>query len=180
MKEIRIHGRGGQGAVTAATLLAIGAFKDGKYSQAFPRFGVERRGAPVEAFTRIGDEFIRRKSAIYEPDMIVVLDPTLFEVVDVMEGLKEGGKVIINSEKDPSEFGLDGVDVHTIDATKLAFEILGRDIVNTGMLGAFSAFTGEVKKESIVEAVKEHFSGGIAEKNVQLVEKIFEEAKKKA
>lgn len=178
MKEIRIHGRGGQGAVTAATLLAIGAFKDGKYSQAFPRFGVERRGAPVESFTRIGDSFIRRKSAIYEPDMIVVLDSTLFQVVNITGGLKEGGKIIVNSEKDPRDLGLEGLDVDMIDATKLAFEILGRDIVNTAMLGAFSAFTGEVKKESIIEAVKGHFSGGIAEKNVQLVEKTYEEAKK--
>jgi pyruvate ferredoxin oxidoreductase gamma subunit len=111
--------------------------------------------------------------------MIIVLDSTLFQVVNITEGLKKGGKVIVNSEKDPKELGLEGLDVNTIDATTLAFEILGRDIVNTAMLGAFSAFTGEVKKESIIEAVKEQFSGGIAEKNVQLVEKTYEEAKKR-
>jgi len=176
MKEIRFHGRGGQGAVTAATLLAIGAFRDGRYSQAFPRFGVERRGAPVEAFTRIGDSFIRRKNAIYKPDIVVVLDSSLFEVVKVTEGLKQGGRIIVNSEKTPGELGLEGLNVNTIDATKIAFEILGRDIVNTAMLGAFAAFTGEVRKESILESVKEHFSGSIAEKNIKLVDKTYQEA----
>jgi len=176
MKEIRFHGRGGQGAVTAATLLSICAFRDGKFSQAFPRFGVERRGAPVEAFTRIGDEFIRRKSAIYKPDIIVVLDSSLFEVVKITEGLKDGGKIIVNSEKTPEELNLEGLDVNTIDATEIAFKILGRNIVNTAMLGAFSAFTGEVRKESIMEAVKEHFTGSIAGKNVKLVEETYQQA----
>jgi len=179
MKEIRFHGRGGQGAVTAATLLAIAAFTDGKFTQAFPKFGVERRGAPVQAFTRISDSFIRRKSAIYKPDILIVLDSTLFDVVDVTSGLKDNGMVIINTEKAPESFGIGNATVHTIDATSIAFEILKRDIVNTAMLGAFSAFTGEVKKESIFEAIKEHFSGGIAEKNVQLVEKTHQQAMEK-
>jgi len=182
MKEIRFHGRGGQGAVTAATLLAIGAFKDGKFSQAFPKFGVERRGAPVEAFTRISNTFIRRKSAIYEPDILVVFDSTLFDVVNVTEGLKKDGMVIVNSEKEPDDLpikGLKGLNVNTIDATRIAFDILGANIVNTAMLGAFSAFTGEVSKDSILEAVKEHFSGDMAEKNVQLVESTYKEAIKR-
>jgi len=179
MKEIRFHGRGGQGAVTAATLLAVAAFNDGKLTQAFPKFGVERRGAPVQAFTRISDSFIRRKSAIYKPDILVVLDSTLFDVVDVTGGLRDGGMVIINTEKSPESFGIENAKVYTVDATSLAFEILKRDIVNTAMLGAFSAFTGEVKTESISEAINEHFSGGIAEKNVELVEKTYQQAMEK-
>ena len=173
MLEIRFHGRGGQGAVTAASLLAVAAFKDSKYSQAFPAFGVERRGAPVLAFTRIDNQFIRRKCEIYEPDILVVLDSTLFNVVNVTGGLKDNGTVIINTEKDPEEFGIENADVYTIDATKAAFDVLGRDIVNTGMLGAFAAFTGEINKDSINEAIREHFSGSIAEKNVTLVDKIY-------
>lgn len=176
MKEIRFHGRGGQGAVTATTLLAIAGFEDGKRTQAFPKFGVERRGAPVEAFMRIGDEFVRRKSSIYQPEMLVVFDSTLFDVVDITKGLREGGKVIVNSERDPSKLGLGDYDVYTIDATKLAFDVLGRAIVNTAMLGAFSAYTGEVSKDSIVYAVNEHFSGSIAEKNEKLVEQTYEKA----
>jgi pyruvate ferredoxin oxidoreductase gamma subunit len=174
MREIRFHGRGGQGAVTAATLLAIAAFKDGKYSQAFPKFGVERRGAPVQAFTRISDEFIKRKSAIYKPDILVVLDPTLFAVVNVTKGLVKDGKVIINTEKNPDKFNIKDAEIHAVDATSLAFEILGLDIVNTAMLGAFAAFIGEIKKESICDAVRENFPKHLAEKNVMLVEKTYD------
>jgi pyruvate ferredoxin oxidoreductase gamma subunit len=174
MREIRFHGRGGQGAVTAATLLAVAAFKDGKYSQAFPKFGVERRGAPVQAFTRIDDKFIRRKSQVYKPQTLVVLDSTLFEVVDVTEGLEAGGTVIINTEKKPGDFKIKNATVYTIDATKLAYAALGADIVNTAMLGAYAAFMGDVKKESIIEAVKENFPGHIAEKNVKLVDMIYD------
>ncbi len=176
MKEIRFHGRGGQGAVTAATLLSVAAFHDGKFTQAFPRFGVERRGAPVEAFTRLSGSFIRRKSAIYRPDILIVLDSTLFDVVDVTGGLKDGGEVIINTEKSPESFGIENATVHTIDVASLAFEILKRDVVNTAMLGAFAAFTGEVKTESIYGAIREHFPASIAEKNVILVERTYQQA----
>lgn len=192
MKEIRFHGRGGQGAVTAATILAVAGFVDGKFTQAFPRFGVERRGAPVEAFTRISDEFVRRKSAVYEPDILVVLDSTLFSIPAsagkesqakpgpaIIEGLKEGGMVIVNTNKDPSSFGIQNEDVKTVDVTALAMEVLGRDIVNTAMLGAFAAFTGEVSTEAIAHGIKEHFSGSIAEKNINLVNRVYEEALKR-
>ncbi|MCX6694896.1 MAG: 2-oxoacid:acceptor oxidoreductase family protein, partial [Candidatus Altiarchaeota archaeon] len=114
MKEVRFHGRGGQGAVTAAMILSVACFKDGKYTQAFPRFGVERRGAPVEAFTRISDSFIRRKSAVYEPDYIVVLDSTLFGAVNIMDGLKKGGMVIVNTNKTPEQLGLKDFNVKTL------------------------------------------------------------------
>jgi len=178
MKEVRFHGRGGQGAVTAAMILSVACFKDGKYTQAFPRFGVERRGAPVEAFTRISDSFIRRKSAVYEPDIIVVLDSTLFGAVNIMNGLKKDGMVIINTNKTPEELGLKGYTVKTLDVSKLATEVLGRVIVNTAMLGAFAAFTGEVSIAGIEEGVKEQFSGSLAEKNISLVKQVYEQAKK--
>ncbi|MBN2251612.1 MAG: pyruvate ferredoxin oxidoreductase subunit gamma [Candidatus Altiarchaeota archaeon] len=176
MKEIRLHGRGGQGAVTAASILAVAAFLDGKYTQAFPTFGVERRGAPVQAFVRISDRFIRRRDQIYEPDALLVFDPTLFKVVDVKGGLKEGGMVIINTNKTAKDFGLEGFDVKCLDVTKDAFEVLGRDIVNTAILGAFAAYTGDVTKESICAAVKEQFPPELAEKNIKLVEKVYEKA----
>lgn len=179
MKEIRFHGRGGQGAVTAAMILAVGAFHDGKYTQAFPKFGVERRGAPVQAFVRISDEFVRRKSAVYEPDVLVVLDSTLFEAVDVTGGLKEGGMVIANTNQSPDDLGLKGLNVKTLDVSKLAMEVLGRDIVNTAMLGAYAGFTGDVSVEGLLKGVDEHFSGGIAEKNKKLVQDVYEQAKGK-
>lgn len=175
LKEIRFHGRGGQGAVTAATLLAVALFEDGKYSQAFPRFGVERRGAPVEAFTRLSDKFIRRKSQVYEPDILVVLDSTLLDALDITAGLKKGGTVIINTEKKPD---VKDATVYTVNATAEAFEVLGRDIVNTAMLGAFAAFTGEVSKEAVFKAIKEHFPPELAEKNVTLVERVYEDSLK--
>jgi pyruvate ferredoxin oxidoreductase gamma subunit len=177
MQEIRFHGRGGQGAVTAAMILAVGAFKDGKYTQAFPKFGVERRGAPVEAFTRISDSFIRRKSQVYEPDHIVVLDSTLFGAVDIMSGLRKGGSVIVNTNKSAKDLGLAGYDVKTLDVSKLAVEFLGRDIVNTAMLGAFAGFTGLVSLEGLFKGVDEHFSGSLAEKNKKLLEKVYHQAK---
>jgi len=176
LKEIRFHGRGGQGAVTAATILAVAGFYDGKFTQAFPMFGVERRGAPVQAFTRISDEFIRERNAVYAPDFVVVLDSTLVEVVDIFDGIKKGGTAIINTEKPPSEFKIPDVEIFTIDVSKYAFEVLGADIVNTGILGAFSAFTKIVTKESIFKGVMEHFHGDIAERNINLVEKIYEQA----
>ena len=179
MTEIRFHGRGGQGAVTAAMILSVGAFKDGKYTQAFPKFGVERRGAPVEAFTRISDSFIRRKSQVYEPDCIVVLDSTLFGAVDITSGLRKGGMVIVNTNKTAEQLGLKGLNVRTLDVSKLAIDVLGRDIVNTAMLGAFAGFTGLVSLEGLFKGVEEQFSGSLAEKNKKLLEQVYNQAKGK-
>ena len=180
MKEIRLHGRGGQGAVTAAQILAVAGFTDGSFTQSFPMFGVERRGAPVQAFVRIDkDNFIRTRTQIYDPDVVVFLDPTLMEVIDVTEGLKKGGLVIVNTEREPGDFDLPDFEVRTVNATKAAFDVLGRDIVNTAMLGAFAAFTGDVTKKAIVEAIPEFFSGKIGEKNKSLVERVFDEAKER-
>lgn len=160
MYEIRIHGRGGQGAVTAANLLAIAAFKEGKDVQAFPMFGVERRGAPVTAFLRIDDRPIGIRSPIHEPDAVVVLDPTLIESVNVTNGLKSGGHVIINTAKSTSEFSFDGYQVHTVDATSIALEhgLGGKNspIVNTAILGAYSRAVGNIGMDSIISAVMEN------------------------
>ncbi|ODS41421.1 MAG: pyruvate ferredoxin oxidoreductase [Candidatus Altiarchaeales archaeon WOR_SM1_79] len=157
MIEIRFHGRGGQGAVTAANILAIAAFKEGKDVQAFPYFGVERRGAPVTAFTKIDDKPVRIKSQIYEPDYVVVLDSSLLKAVNVTQGLKNDGIVIININKKPEDMkGIEGR-IATVDATAIAVKHdLGSKeapIVNTAILGAFAKATGVVKLESIVESI---------------------------
>ena len=171
MKEIRIHGRGGQGSVTAAELLSIAAFTDGKFSQAFPAFGVERRGAPVQAFMRLNETPIRIRSQIYEPDYVIVQDPTLLGVVNVSGGLKETGTLLINTKESPDAFkNLNTkAKIMTVDATKIAIDVIGVPIVNTVLLGAFAAATGEVAVESIQEAVKERFAGKVGEKNAAAI-----------
>ncbi len=158
MIEIRMHGRGGQGAVKASFVLAEAAFQGGKYVQAFPRFGVERRGAPVEAFTRIDDKPVQIRSQIYYPDGIIVLDPTLIEVVDVTKGLKKGGWILINSDKDPEfyDFG-DDYKVYTVDATEIAVQNrLGSrtaPIVNTAIVGALAKITGIVTIDAVFKGI---------------------------
>ncbi len=160
MYEVRFHGRGGQGAVTAANILAIAAFKEGKDVQAFPMFGVERRGAPVQAFVRMDEKPIDLKTQIYEPDAVIVLDPTLLEVVDVAKGLKPEGIIILNSQKDPGEFDFGDARVFTVDATSVAVNNhLGtktNPIVNTAILGAYSKAVGNVDMEAIREAIREN------------------------
>ena len=162
MVEIRFHGRGGQGAVKASDILAMAAFKEGKEVQAFPFFGVERRGAPVTAFTRISDEEIRIHCYIYEPHVLVVLDPTLIGAVPLVDGLRDRGILIINSEKNPEEFSFpeaNDIKVFTVDCTSIALAHgLGSQaspIVNTAILGAVARATGLVKIDSIVDAIKE-------------------------
>lgn len=175
MIEIRFHGRGGQGAVTAAEILAKAAFEDGKYCQAFPFFGAERKGAPVMAFSRINDRPIRRRYQVYNPDYVIVLDETLLEAVDVLSGLKEDGKVIINTTNDVN-LG-ENVDSYSIDATGIALDILGVPIVNTVMLGAFASATGIVTLDSIIKITKETFPGKIGEKNAEAAKIAYEEIK---
>jgi len=158
MYEVRFHGRGGQGSVTAANTLADAAFREGKDVQAFPMFGVERRGAPVAAFTRIDNEPIDIKTQIYEPDVIIVLDMSLLDVVDVAKGLKPGGKIILNTGKDPSEFDFGDAEVYTVDATSIAVDNgLGTEtnpIVNTAILGSYSKVVGNVMMDSIYDAIE--------------------------
>ncbi len=160
MIEIRFHGRGGQGTVVASKALALAVANEGKYVQTFPEYGVERRGAPVTAYTRIDDKPIYVRSKIYEPDHIVVLDPTLVNAVNVTEGLKDGGWVIINSPLPPSDFKIpDRFKVITVDATDIALKYrLGSKaspIVNTAMLGIFAGITKFVGLDAVIEAVRE-------------------------
>ncbi len=176
--EIRWHGRGGQGAVTSAELLAKAAIDEGKYAQAFPSFGPERRGAPVLAFDRISDkEPIRIRAEITEPDVVVVLDATLLRIVNVTSGLKEKGVLVINTRKPlqdvESELG-NKWRLAIIDATKIARELLGVPIANTTMLGALLRATGAVKLESLFEPLRQRFAL-LAERNINAMKKAFEE-----
>jgi pyruvate ferredoxin oxidoreductase gamma subunit len=175
MIEIRLHGRGGQGSVTAAELLAVSAFDDGKEAQAFPAFGVERRGAPVMAFCRVGDEKIRIRTQIYEPDYVIVQDPTLMTTVDVLSGLKPGGTVLVNSEQSAEELGLDtAAQVVTFPATRIALEELGRPIMNTAILGAFSGLSGAISFEAIERSIRHRFPGELGDKNVNAARRAYE------
>jgi len=161
MIEIRFHGRGGQGAVIASKILAVAFFKEGKFAQSFPAFGVERRGAPVTAFLRVDDQRIYVRSNIYTPDHIVVLDPTLIAAANVTDGLKEGGWVIINSHLKPEQFKAKLADyrIATVDASGIAVEHrLGSrtaPIVNTAILGSFAGATGLVGLDSVVDSILE-------------------------
>lgn len=167
MIEIRLHGRGGQGAVTSAELVAEAAINEGKYAQAFPSFGPERRGAPVRAFIRVDSTAIRLRNEIEEPDIVVVLDPTLISVVNVTEGLKKDGIVIFNTSKSiaevKKEYGIKAR-IATVNATKIAQEFLGRPIANTTMLGALIKVTGVITVDSLKEAFGHRF-GKLGAKN---------------
>jgi len=174
--EIRFHGRGGQGAVVASNLLADAAFREGKYVQAFPYFGVERRGAPVTSFTRIDKNPIKIKSQVYTPNYIIVLDPTLIDVTDVTSGLDKNGIVLINSDKDPKYYNL-SFKTATVDATSIAIENkLGSKmspIVNTSILGAFAKISGEVMLESIILAINEN-APSKKEENVKAAKEAYD------
>ena len=176
--EIRWHGRGGQGAVTSAELVAQAAINEGKYAQAFPAFGAERRGAPVVAFVRINsDEPIRVRAEVAEPDVVVVLDPGLLRIENVTSGLKANGMVVVNTKKQPeqirTEFSINW-SLATVDATTIARELLGVPIVNTSMVGALLRATGVVKLESLFEPLRQRF-GRLAERNINAMKRAYEE-----
>ncbi len=174
MIEIRLHGRGGQGAVTASRLLATAAFLEGNHSQSIPMYGTERRGAPVTAFVRIGEKNQMVRSLIHEPDYVVVLDPLLRKSVNIAEGLKDDGILILNSAVPPEEVELlKPYKVATVDATAIAMKTIGRPITNTAILGAFAKATGEIKLESILDAVRSHWTGRLAEVNVKAVQDAY-------
>ncbi|MEM2103848.1 MAG: 2-oxoacid:acceptor oxidoreductase family protein [Candidatus Bathyarchaeia archaeon] len=181
MLEVRWHGRGGQGAWTASELLARAAVYEGKYIQSFPEFGPERMGAPVTAFTRISTEPIKIHCAVYNPDVVVVLDSTLLKTVQVAEGLSENGKFIINSKESPANFrqtlGRSAVEIWTVPATEIAIKILGAPITSTAMLGAVARATGVVSIESVKKTVRERFRSDIAEKNFAVIEESFKETR---
>ncbi|MBN1188282.1 MAG: 2-oxoacid:acceptor oxidoreductase family protein [Dehalococcoidales bacterium] len=178
MIEIRWHGRGGQGAVTSAEILSEAAISEGKYAQAFPSFGPERRGAPVLAFVRISpDQPIRIRSSITEPDIVAVLDPGLLRSIDVASGLKPGGVVIVNTVKTASqirkEFNIQAP-LATLGATKIAMELLGVPITNTTMIGAVVRVSGIVNMESLIAPINKRF-GRLGEKNTAAMKRAYAE-----
>lgn len=180
MLEIKTIGRGGQGAVTFSQILAIAAFEQGfPVVQAMPSFGVERRGAPSFSFTRISeDECVGRRSLIYNPDIVVVLDASLIKDVDATQGLKKDGIIIINSKKSAKELGLK-CKVYTIDASAVALKTFGKDIVNTAMLGAFAAVTKKINLESLNKGIKQRFSSNhkLIQLNEQAIKEVYEQLK---
>ena len=165
MIEIRIHGRGGQGNVAAAELLSIAAFKDGKFSQAFPSFGAERVGAPVQAFVRIDDKKIRIREDVRHPDYLIVQDENLLETVPILDGLKPDGLIVVNSEKKPEDLQL---------KTTASVEIIGRPIPNAIMIGAFCTITGLISLDAVQEAIMDKFPGRVGENNVAALERACE------
>ncbi len=179
MIEVRWHGRGGQGAVTSVELLAVAAIAAGKYAQGFPSFGPERRGAPVAAFTRIDDKKINVRSGIYEPDVVLILDASLIGMVDVTDGLKPGGKVVVNTTKSPDEIRKDlnfNGTVATVDGTGIARKEMGVPIANTTMIGALLKVTGIMGLEAMKDPV-EHRFGRIAQKNINAMKRAYDEIK---
>ena len=176
MIGIRIHGRGGQGAVTASRLLATASYFDGKFSQAIPMYGTERRGAPLTAFVRIDDVRVRERELVHEPDIVIVLDPLLSTQQSVAEGLKKGGLLILNSQLPPEKVEIGGeIRIATVDATKIALETLKRPITNTAVLGAFSKVAGFPKLESIEKAIMKQFPGRIGEMNIAAIRMSYDE-----
>ena len=178
LTEIRWHGRGGQGAVTSAELIASAAIKEGKFAQAFPSFGPERRGAPVLAFNRISEqEHIRIRSAVTQPDIVVVLDPGLLSVIDVTSGLKDGGALVINSSLElddiKSKFG-GPWRLAVVNATAIALELLKIPIVNTTMLGALLKASDIIRLDSLAELMKERF-GKLAQRNIAACKRAYDE-----
>jgi len=181
LQEVRWHGRGGQGAWTASELLAKAAIHEGKYIQSFPEFGPERMGAPVRAFTRISNEPINMHCSIYNPQVAVVLDPTLLNTIPVAEGLTEDGILIVNTQETPEKIrqklGLVEQKAWTVPATDIAVRILGMTITNTAMLGAVARAAEIVDLRSLEKVVKERFPAKIAERNMEVIRVAYKEAR---
>jgi pyruvate ferredoxin oxidoreductase gamma subunit len=180
MFQVRIHGRGGQGVVTAAELLSVAAFREGRHAQAFPSFGSERTGAPVVAYCRIDDREIRVREPVVAPDAVIVQDPTLLHQVELFDGLRASGYILLNSSRGPAELGLDELTrrfpahhLLTVPAGRLAREHLGRPLPNAALLGAFAALTGLISLEAVCAAIDERFTGPRAAGNVAAAEATF-------
>jgi pyruvate ferredoxin oxidoreductase gamma subunit len=194
MFEVRIHGRGGQGVVTAAEMLSIAAFEEGRHAQAFPSFGSERTGAPVVAFCRIADKEIRLREPIMEPDALIIQDPTLLLSVDVFSGLKKDGFILINTKSSFEELGLadyvrdwPAERLCTLAATDLGLKHVGRPMPNVPLLAGFAALSGVIKLESVIMAINAKFKGKVASGNIagateafELVRSRIESARKEA
>ncbi|MGZ5205242.1 MAG: 2-oxoacid:acceptor oxidoreductase family protein [Caldimonas sp.] len=185
MLQIRIHGRGGQGVVTAAELLSIAAFEQGRHAQAFPSFGSERTGAPVVAFCRIDDKEIRLREPILSPDVLIVQDPTLLHQVDVFQGLVADGYVLINTRHSFNELGLAEIATRfrherliTVPATEIALKHLGRPLPNAVLLGGFAALSGLIRLDAVAHAIRAKFAGKVAEANVAAATEAFEYVRK--
>jgi pyruvate ferredoxin oxidoreductase gamma subunit len=181
MFQVRIHGRGGQGVVTAAELLSVAAFAEGRYAQAFPTFGSERTGAPVVSFCRIDDREIRVREPIASPDALIVQDPTLLHQVDLFAGLGDDGYLLVNTERTFADLGLDEFvqrfrpeRIATVPATELAREHLGRPLPNVALLGGFAALTGVLSLESIAAAIRDRFAGATGERNAAAAAAAYE------
>lgn len=178
MLAVRVHGRGGQGSVTAARILVNAALKEGLYGQTIPQFGGERRGAPVKVSLRLDSGYIPVRNHVYKPDLILVFDASLFEITDVMEGIKKGGILVVNTaHADKIQYDMDNLTLFTVDATRLAKEGLGTPIVNTAMLGAFCRASNFISVDSVKEVVKEWFHEEDNGKNTRLVQKAYDESK---
>jgi len=188
MWQIRLHGRGGQGVVTAAELIAISAFQNGYEAQAFPFFGVERSGAPIQAFARISDKPIRLREHIYHPEIIIVQDESLLMATDISFGAKSHTKLIINTQKTAPEIAalikkekvqstkIKAKDIYTIDATTIALEIFNKNLLSPVMLAAFARFTKLIKPESLTQVIKEKFADKgpeIIKKNLAAIAKVY-------
>ncbi|PCN51063.1 hypothetical protein B6U99_01215 [Candidatus Geothermarchaeota archaeon ex4572_27] len=177
MIEVRWHGRGGQGVVTSSRLLAHAAVLEGKYAIHIPEFGPERRGAPVRAFTRIDDKPIEVRYSVISPDIVIVIDPSLVAMKEmILEGLKEGGIIVVNRPPDKAE-KMDGYKTYAVDAFRIAMDELGRPIYNMPMMGALVGATKIISLESLKRVVRERFLGEVAEKNVRAIERGYKEVR---
>ncbi|MDD4929131.1 MAG: 2-oxoacid:acceptor oxidoreductase family protein [Gallionella sp.] len=181
MFQIRVHGRGGQGVVTASEMLSVAAFEEGRHAQAFPSFGSERTGAPVVAFCRISDREIRLREPVVEPDAIIIQDPTLLHQIDVFAGLKPGGYVLLNSRHSIEELGLgdlaknfDSTRFCTLPATELGLKHVGRPIPNVPLIAGFAALSGTIRLESVIMAINEKFKGKVADGNIAAATEAYE------
>jgi pyruvate ferredoxin oxidoreductase gamma subunit len=181
MFAVRIHGRGGQGAVTAAEMLSVAAFDEGRHAQAFPTFGSERTGAPVVSFCRIDDAPIRLREPITEPDALLVQDPTLLHQVNLFAGLRDDGYLLVNTSRALEELGLGDLTarlaagrVAAVPATELAREYLGRPLPNAALLGGFAALTAQVSLRSVADAIRHRFAGAVGEGNVRAAEAAYD------
>ncbi|MDD5528377.1 MAG: 2-oxoacid:acceptor oxidoreductase family protein [Patescibacteria group bacterium] len=185
MKQIRLHGRGGQGVVTAAELIAIAAYADGHQAQAFPAFGVERTGAPIQSFARINDKFIRNREQVYHPDILIILDPSLIGLVDMTGDCGKDVKIIVNTTQPAAELNLTYgpkkekiplTDIYAADASKIAMEILGRNLANTTILGVLARAIDLVSINGLRKAIREKFAekgDEIVKKNIEAIEKAY-------
>ena len=180
MFEVRIHGRGGQGVVTAAEMLSIAAFEEGHHAQAFPSFGSERTGAPVVAFCRVSDREIRLREPIMNPDALIIQDPTLLRQIDVFAGLKEGGFILINTKHTFEELGIADLvrdwpadRLCALPATDLGLKHVGRPVPNVPLLAGFAALSGKLRLDSVCKAINAKFSGKVAQGNVAAATEAF-------